>query len=79
MELKAKIKNQFNETKEYFEKSSIKDFYFGSINEGKNISPLFVGCLFSNPDLKITDFHFKALTYRKKYLSNFIFYKANSN
>jgi hypothetical protein len=29
--------------------------------------------------LKLTDFHFKALTYRKKYLSNFIYYKDNSS
>jgi len=75
---KLKSKTNFSKLKNFWE-INCKRFLFWFNKWRQNIYPLYLGSLFSNQDFKITDFHFKALTYWNNYLSNFMYNKDNTS
>jgi hypothetical protein len=69
---REQVEKEFEATKAYLHRTTVKGFLYGSIQSARDRMPLFVGAVLNDNLEGVTDVHLKGLEYRKRYLGTFI-------
>jgi len=72
LEARLKLEKAQAQVKMYFEKSDIVDYFFASINSGKNVTPFVSSAALYNKETHCLHFHFVRFFYKQDYIYNFV-------